>query len=211
MKSLEEIVAGAAETPEGADAPETGDALAETVPEGEGDGPEAGAPDPEAAPAGDGPGRTVPVGALIDERRKRRAAEERLARQGAPPAGPRFRDDPEGYLRALEGTVAARIAALRVDASEAAARGRHPDFDLKARAFARLAVARPELVGAMEAAPDPAEFAYRVGAQTLGDTEGGAEARSPAFPRSLSESPSAGSEPAAVWRPKSLSEIVGGK
>lgn len=211
MKTLEEIVAGAAETEEGADAPETGEALDGAMPEAEGDGPEAGVTDPEAAPTGEAAGRTVPVSALIDERRKRRAAEERLARQGAPVGGPRFRDDPEGYLRALEGNVAARIAAVRVDASEAAARGRHPDFDVKARAFARLAVARPELVGAMEAAPDPAEFAYRVGAEALGDIEGGTEARPPVFPGSLSESPSAGGEPAAAWRPKSLSEIVGGK
>jgi hypothetical protein len=217
MKTLEEIVAGGNEAPVagGTDTAPNGDADAGHADPGEAPaGGEGGPEAPGEAPdfAAEVPGRMVPVSALIDERRKRRAAEMKLARQGpetAPGGVPAFREDPEGYLKALEGTVAAELAAVRVDAAESAARSRYPDFDQKARAFARLATARPGLVAAMEAAPDPAEFAYRVGAQALGLAPAGA--RPAAFPESLSESPSAEGPPAAGWRPKSLSEIVGGR
>jgi|GEM_PF-1788024 len=224
MKSLEQILSGGAEAapeaaseaagpegppPDAGDGP--GDGPAGDTPEGD---PEAGAP---AGPeAGDGPDRMVPVSALIDERRKRRAAEERLVRREEAPAGagpragvPRFRDDPEGYVKALEGAIAAEISAVRVDAAESAARARYPDFDAKARAFARQAAAQPGLVAAMQAAPDPAEFAYRMGARVMGG-EGATGGPDGGFPESLSESPSAQGPAAAGWRPKTLSEIVGG-
>jgi len=161
-------------------------------------------------------GTMVPVSALIDERRKRRAAEERLHRQGRDGAGgARFRDDPEGYLQALKGQVAAEIATVRVDAAENAARGRYRDYDVKVRAFARAAAADPGLVAAMRAAPDPAEFAYRLGMRVLGATAAPEPAppspARPALPESLSRSPSAEGPSAGGWRPKPLSEIVGGR
>lgn len=232
MKTLEEIVGNgtasgdAAEAGMPADAPDAaphgvdadGDADAGTD-DGDGD---AVAAEPEAARD-----RMVPVGALIDERRKRRAAEERLARRGqgeaGAPEGPGFRDDPEGYLTALRAELSGEIAAVRVDAAESAARARHADFDIKAGAFARIARGEPALIAAMRAAPDPAEFAYRLGARVLAGLAGmsvqgvtgtgprpaaGTPAAAPP-PESLSDSPSAAGPPAATWRPKPLSDIVG--
>jgi len=203
MKTLEEIVA---------DGPATGDAADAAVPEpgseatAAGDTPEVhtGA-DPGVAVGDEARDRMVPVGALIDERRKRRAAEDRLARQGHDGReGAGFRDDPEGYLTALKAELAGEIAAVRVDAAESAARARHGDFAQKAAAFAAVARSEPALVAAMQAAPDPAEFAYRLGARMLAGTAGDA-----ALPESLSDSPSAQGPSARPWRPKPLSDIVG--
>jgi hypothetical protein len=204
MKTLDQIVA---------DGPQTGEAADESAAEGldesapEGFVPEGHAGADDAASAEEARGRMVPVGALIDERRKRRAAEERLTRQGpgqeASGTGG-FRDDPDGYLAALKAELAGEIAAVRIDAAEAAARGRHPDFARKAAAFAAVARSEPALVAAMQAAPDPAEFAYRVGARMLGGPSGEAS-----LPESLSDSPSAQGPAARPWRPKPLSDIVG--
>jgi hypothetical protein len=211
MKTLEQIVA---------QGPDTGNA-ADAAPEEESHfGPDAtragDAPDGhlraenDAEPAGEARDRMVPVGALIDERRKRRAAEERLARQGheggeGPGAGGAgFKDDPDRYLTALKAELAGEIAAVRVDAAEAAARTRHADFAQKATAFAAVARGEPALVAAMQAAPDPAEFAYRLGARMLAGLAGES-----ALPESLSDSPSAVGPAARPWRPKPLSDIVG--
>lgn len=210
MKTLEEIVAQGPDTGEAADAAGPGAAPEATEP---GDAPEGhtGA-DPGVAGGDDARDRMVPVGALIDERRKRRAAEERLARQGqegregSGAAGGGFRDDPEGYLKALRAELAGEIAAVRVDAAEAAARARHGDFARKAAAFAAVARTEPALVAAMQAAPDPAEFAYRLGARMLAGLEGPGGG---ALPESLSDSPSAQGPATRPWRPKPLSDIVG--
>jgi hypothetical protein len=238
MKTLDQILSGTGDTtadggdaaaPEDAGGSFEADAADAPVgpvngPEPDGDAPAPAAPDPaEVNPIGPDPGNTmVPVGALIDERRKRRAAEERLARQGRDggAGGARFRDDPEGYLTAMRTQMAAEIATVRVDAAENAARGRYRDYDVKVRAFARAAAADPALVAAMRQAPDPAEFAYRLGARVLGASAAAATPQSaaapparprPPLPESLSGSPSAEGPPAAGWRPKPLSEIVGGR
>jgi hypothetical protein len=203
MKTLEEIVAQGPDTGETADA-----AVPEDAPEAAaaGDAPEGHAGADADAPAGEARDRMVPVGALIDERRKRRAAEERLARQGQgrEASGAGFRDDPERYLTALKAELSGEIAAVRVDAAEAAARARHADFAQKAAAFAAVARSEPALVAAMQAAPDPAEFAYRLGARMLAGRAGDA-----GLPESLSDSPSAQGPAARPWRPKPLSDIVG--
>lgn len=209
MKTLDQIVA---------DGPDTGEAAAQAAPEGISESapddaiPGGAAPEGHAGADGDGSaeearGRMVPVGALIDERRKRRAAEERLTRQGPDGEAPGragFRDDADGYVAALKAELAGEIAAVRVDAAESAARARHPDFDRKAAAFAAVARGEPALVAAMQAAPDPAEFAYRVGARMLGGLPG-----ETSLPESLSDSPSAQGPAARPWRPKPLSDIVG--
>jgi hypothetical protein len=243
MKTLDQILSGTGETTaDGGDAAapeaaggtfEAGGADAPVGPANgpgpDGDIPAPAAPDPaEPDPAGDDPvgpdpgSPMVPVGALIDERRKRRAAEERLARRGRDggAGGARFRDDPEGYLSAMRTQMAAEIATVRVDAAENAARGRYRDYDVKVRAFARAAAADPALVAAMRQAPDPAEFAYRLGARVLGASAAAATPQAaaapparprPPLPASLAGSPSAEGPPAAGWRPKPLSEIVGGR
>jgi len=204
MKTLDEIVgdAGQPEAVAVEAGSETGsEATPEAAPEGHA-GADPGADVPEEARD-----RMVPVGALIDERRKRRAAEDRLARQGTEREAPDadgFRDDPEGYLKALKTELAGEIAAVRVDAAESAARARHPDFAQKAAAFAQVARAEPALVAAMQAAPDPAEFAYRLGARMLSGLSGDT-----ALPESLSDSPSAQGPASGPWRPKPLSDIVG--
>jgi len=201
MKTLDEIVGDGRPAGEPDDEAMTAD-VPEAAPEGH-----EGADDDAASPEDEARDRMVPVGALIDERRKRRAAEDRLARRGQDgeatgTAG--LRNDPEGHLAALRAELAGEIAAVRVDAAEAAARARHPDFGRKAAAFAAVARGEPALLAAMQAAPDPAEFAYRLGARVLAGGAGEA-----ALPESLSDSPSAAGPAARPWRPKPLSDIVG--
>lgn len=162
-------------------------------------GEDAGPPPEEGA---DGAPPMVPVSALVNERRRRQEAERQLAgRAGEPePEHPAAAFAARAGAGALAGEVMAHLDGARLGLSEQAARNRHPDFDARLEAFARMAEAQPALLARMGAAPDPAEFAYRAA--------GGGAATAPPPPESLSGARSAGSTHAAPWRPKSLNEIV---
>ena len=107
--------------------------------------------------------------AAADERRKRQALEQELARyrqQQAPqplaPAKPQsFWDDPEGAFKTEEQKRNEHSAKLKLQFSEMIARSKYNDFDDTIDEFVELAKAIPGLAQQIIAAPDPAEFAYR--------------------------------------------------
>lgn len=108
-----------------------------------------------------------------EERRKRQDLERRLAEQEkAKPKEPEkgFWDDPEGAvakfreeISAVRGEMSSQIMATRLATAEAIARTRHEDFEEKINTFAEIVKTTPGLAQQWLAAPDPAEFAYRVG------------------------------------------------
>jgi len=103
---------------------------------------------------------------LEDERRKRQALEQELERlRAAAPKEPEkgFWDDPEGSIKTMREQFNAEILKTRVTTSEAIVRSQHEDFDEKVGVFVELAQATPGLYQQMISAPNPAEFAYKVG------------------------------------------------
>lgn len=151
------------------------------------------APAPEAPPASDP--EHVPFAALKDERAKRQAAEDRIAKleaqfasmQPAPqpqtqttPAPAELEpidlfDDPDRFIETRFDTFGERLmakweqrqATQRVNASEHAARAKYPDFEEKVGAFQQAVQLNPALAREMVAAADPAEFAYSRGKAAL--------------------------------------------
>lgn len=108
-----------------------------------------------------------------EERQKRQELERRLAElEKAKPKeeGEKktFWDDPEGHLKAHEDKLAARERNLTLNVSERLARSKYQDFDEKVAVFAEIlqTPAGPGVHAQFLAAPDPAEFAYRLGKQT---------------------------------------------
>lgn len=225
MKSLEEILEGNGNTID-ASATDSGNAPkpAEHVDPSPATGDATGTPPEEKT---DGTVQMVPVTALLDERRKRREMEEQLARMELDE--PAFHADGI-HPGQLDEALSHHMRAGRMDQAEHAARSRFPDFDQKLEAFARLTDMHPGLSIQLAAAPDPGEFAYRMGEQALammaGHPHHDQEARIRAderekvrremlkerLPESLSSTQSAGSaRDNAAWRPKSIEEILKGK
>lgn len=108
-----------------------------------------------------------------EERQKRQELERRLAElEKAKPKeeGEKktFWDDPEGHLKAHEEKIAARERNLSLNVSERLARSKYEDFDEKIAVFAEIlqTPAGPGVHAQFIAAPDPAEFAYKLGKQT---------------------------------------------
>lgn len=112
--------------------------------------------------------------AVHDERRKRQALEQEIARirQGQPPAAPTeqpkgFWDDPEGALKAHEQRTEQTVVEARLNTAEMLARSRHPDFDEKVAEFTELLKTTPGLSQQWLASQDPGEFAYATGKNHL--------------------------------------------
>ena len=90
-------------------------------------------------------------------------------------AAPSFREDPEGFLdhrlerfgEALIRQWEHRQQVGRINASEAAAKARHADFDEKAAEFAKQVELNPALLQELARAENPGEFAYERGRQAL--------------------------------------------
>ncbi|MFQ5509352.1 MAG: hypothetical protein ACE5FN_08440 [Leptospirillia bacterium] len=155
----------------------------------------------------------VPVSALIDERRKRKEAEARVAAMTEPLTEATGSVNDVASRNVPEADI--RVDRDRLDTSEEIARVRYPDFEEKVNAFVRLTAADPGLVDRMSVAPDPAAFAYLVGSQVLAAAGGSripAEREGiPALPESLSDTPSAGDAGSgAPWTPKSIDDILKG-
>lgn len=122
-----------------------------------------------------------PLKAVRNENRElkeRLAAMERQFQQQPqqpPEMPPAFWDDPD---KAIEARVAqaAEMAIQRyqqqqtmerINASEAAAKGRHADYEDAFRAFQQAAQANPTLIQQMTSESDPAEFAYKTGRRAM--------------------------------------------
>jgi hypothetical protein len=114
--------------------------------------------------------------AAHEERTKRQELERRLAEiersRQQPPATPAeqpkgFWEDPEGHFKSFEQRIADQAMQTRLSTAEMIARSRYQDFDQKIGVFQQVLQSTPGLLQQWQAAPDPAEFAYRVGKTRL--------------------------------------------
>ena len=104
--------------------------------------------------------------AAQEERQKRQELEKRLAAiEAAAPKEPAktFWDDPEAALKANQDAIRSEVTNARLQMAEFHARQRHTDFDEQIATFSELVKQTPGIVPQWLAAPDPAEFAYRLG------------------------------------------------
>lgn len=111
--------------------------------------------------------------AAEEERHKRQELERRIAdmeaRNAKAPAAPageekQFWDDPETKMREFQTQIERVSIDTRLNTAEMIARSRHEDFDANVAIFGELVRTTPGLREQWLSAPDPAEFAYRLGA-----------------------------------------------
>ena len=101
--------------------------------------------------------------AAQDERDKRQVLERRLAALEKPQEEPKaFWDDPEGAIKTFEKKIEETVVNTRFNTAEAIARSKYSDFEEKLGVFGQLLQQIPGLNQQWVAAPDPAEFAYRL-------------------------------------------------
>jgi hypothetical protein len=90
-----------------------------------------------------------------------------------------FWKDPTGFVRKLaqDGVpnVKTELTKAKIHLSENYARKQHPDYDEKLAAYSEAARQNPAMLMQLEHHPDPAEFAYQVGAKILFDREIGGD------------------------------------
>lgn len=146
-------------------AQETGE-QAETVAATPTDPPAAATP--AATPAAPPQETTVPLAAMMDERKKRQALERQLAeiQQQATPA-PSFYQDPERYVGDLVGQVQQTMQYQVYGALEFAAKQQFPDYDEKFSVVEEYAATNPAAVRDVLASPNPALAAYDLGKRLL--------------------------------------------
>lgn len=116
--------------------------------------------------------------ALKDERRKRQALEDEIARLRAQAVQPpvqqppvEFWDDPQAFMAGFGEQLIQKWEQKqqfqRIDASEQAAKSRHADYDEAFAAFSQAVQLNPTMAYEMAQASDPAEYAYRKGKTAL--------------------------------------------
>lgn len=187
---------------------------------------------------GNGP-HVVPVSALMDERRKRQAAEAELGAmadqvaasqtwQENHPEGPGdsqdqwapgYNPDPSYYPQGNPGgdgdgygggNLLAPQESAHLLSTETAARSRYADFDHKLDVFERMAAVEPRLLSNLRLSPDPSEYAYRTAAQAVNGSHISAQSNQTAVAESLSGVQSASDNgDTRGWRPATLEEILG--
>ncbi len=155
--------------PESVDDPESSEGT------GEDETPEA---DQEAPPAPDVHERMVPLQAVEDERRKRQALEQSvqqlqsqitaLQQPKQPDPEPEFLD-PEAvnhakqYVDSTVSSLKREMAVTNANLVEQTFRAANPDYDDVARDVYQAAEQNPALAQQILNAPNPAEYAYRLG------------------------------------------------
>jgi hypothetical protein len=181
---------------------------------------------------------------LEEERRKRQDLERQIAElRNQKPAEKAeekktFWDDPEGHFKTFEQRIAQRESALAMNVSERLARSKYQDFDANIEVFAEIlrTPAGPGIHQQFINAPDPAEFAYRLGKHTKEVRDAGSiddlrakieketrakveaefkqkqeelEKKREAIPPSLSDVRGGGAKAAVAWAgPPSLDDIL---
>ena len=116
--------------------------------------------------------------AAREERSKRQEIErelQTLRQQRAAPSAPTpaheqpasFWDDPEATMTKWQTDMKAMVTTARLDTAETIARSKYSDFDEKVESFAEILSQNPGLHSQWLAAPDPAEFAYKIGGNAL--------------------------------------------
>jgi len=109
--------------------------------------------------------KTVPIAALLDERRKREAAQKKADELAAKlpqedSEAPDMYDDPEGYKAYVRQQVENDLYAERVDRSRSEMLEKHDDYEDKENTFLFLASKDKTLVDEMNKHPEPARYAY---------------------------------------------------
>lgn len=108
--------------------------------------------------------KTVPVAALLDERKKRQELEAQLSQYQKPEldtwTGEQIAMNPEGYKEHLKNVVEAESLVERIQGSRTKMLEKHLDYEDKERVFAFLNSQDPTLAQKMNAHPEPARFAY---------------------------------------------------
>lgn len=144
-------------------------------------GTEAGTEETDADSAPETPSgedQSVPRQALLDERRKRQEAEERLRQlEPADEEAPDPTDDPEGHERYLRAKWEREQWQERATKSRDRMLEKQPDYEEKEKHFLYLASQDPELIKQMNEDPDPAAFAYNKAKESLDAQEQAIEER----------------------------------
>jgi hypothetical protein len=139
---------------------------------------------PKGEEAGSPPAQesTIPESALLGERRRRQEAEQRLqqyeqylAQLQQQQPDPDMFEDPDGFKKTLKEQIKAEaIAEARREAAEMFQYHRiataaqqfmadKPDYQDAVNVFGQMAAVNPRLLAEMQAAPNPAEYAYNAG------------------------------------------------
>lgn len=187
-------------------------------------------PDKGAPPAPE----TVPIAAVLDERRKRQRVEARLdelERKQSEEKRPDPIEDPDGAAKFDRENTDQQIRNLRVELSQQMMRQAHDDYDQMEAVFVDAVAKNPALIGEFNSSPNPAEYAYSQGKRlsqvnVMGDDPAayikqeiekgiaaalaGAKPETPKapIPRSLAESPSATVAPSTWSGPQSIDNIL---
>lgn len=121
---------------------------------------------------------SVPKPALLDERRKRQAAEERAAKaesklkqyESGEENVPDPVADPEGYKAHVRSQLENEQRTRITDKSREAMLESHPDYEAMEKHFMTLAMADPSLAQKIKDHHDPARFAYDYAKESKGKT-----------------------------------------
>lgn len=140
-----------------ADEGETVEAEAQAEPEAEAEPPSAERPSDDTASQDEVQGLKA---ALAAERKKRQDAEAAAAAKVEPEKTPDPIEDPEGYKASLEKQAEQSGYRLRADISRSVMLSLHDDYAEKEAEFMALAENDPTLVTKLQAADNPAKFAY---------------------------------------------------
>ena len=115
--------------------------------------------------------KSVPITALLEERRKRQLAEDELnqtRKQAAPPIDePDPAKDPEGYKTFVRSSIVREELEGRIVQSRADMLGKYEDYEKNEKIFLMLKDYEPALVDQMNKHPSPAQFAYEKGKEYL--------------------------------------------
>ena len=137
--------------------------------------------DEETAPPADAEksdsDKTVPLGALEAERKKRQELEKQIEKLQKDIAGkevdrgvehngesPDMYEDPEGYKKWLRNEIRAEVKTTtfeqRVKITQDEFKKTHPDYDEKVEVFKKLTELNPSLADELVSVSNPAKFAY---------------------------------------------------
>lgn len=146
------------------DAEEDSDDAENNSDEGDGEEEDSDAEEDAAPPAEEDP-KTVPVAALIDERRKARALQEELEKLKNQYAfddenAPDPTAEPESYKAYVRNQIRQEEMDTRIVTSRSSMLEKHNDYTEMETTFGLLAVNDPSLVEQMKNHPEPARFAY---------------------------------------------------
>ena len=111
---------------------------------------------------------TVPLAAVMEERRKRQALEKQLAElQAKPQPLTDFYQDPERHIADVVGRTQQAMQQQVYAALEYAAKQTYPDFDEKFAVVEEYAKNNPAALADVFASPNPAVAAYQLGKKLI--------------------------------------------